>query len=234
MVIPSPVVPADLVDVHTIITKIGPNLTSLRLDFSYHFADDFNTPNVHLCTAIRDNCQNLYYLILSFPPPDKIEDAPRASICHQLFRAPVNFTNSAGMLNLKRVEIIGHHGYCEGSSRKMLIDASEDVWATQNQIVWEASSEDGSWDHECLHTNIQIHGTSARRRSLLNRRELCCLSGTLPELSSFNPRSRKNERRLENNIPESHCNSILTLVPPPLMSYLSHPSQSAAFREIFV
>jgi hypothetical protein len=142
-------------DVHTIIRHIGPTLTSLRLDFSYHFADDLDTTKVHLCPTIRDNCQNLEYLTLSFPPPDNLNDAPRASVCHQLFRAPGSF--GAGMLNLKKAEIIGHHSYCEGSSRKMVIDASEDVWTTQNQLWWEASSENGSLDHECLHTNIQIH-----------------------------------------------------------------------------
>ena len=145
-------------DMNTIIAEVGSNLTSLRLDFAYHFADDLNPENLHLCAAIRDNCQSLEYLTLCFPPPDKIDDAPRASVCHQLFRAPGNFkSKGVGMLNLKRVEIIGHHTYCEGSSREMVIDASEDVWASQNVVFWE-SCMDGSMDHECLHTNIQIHG----------------------------------------------------------------------------
>ena len=145
-------------DMNTIIAKVGPNLTSLRLDFAYHFADDLNPENLHLCTAIRDNCQSLEYLTLCFPPSDKIDDAPRASVCHQLFRAPGNFKSKGiGMLNLKRAEIIGHHTYCAGSSREMVINASEDVWASQNVMVWE-SCLDGSMDHECLHTNIQIHG----------------------------------------------------------------------------
>jgi hypothetical protein len=221
--------------VHKIIERIGPTLRSLRLDFSYHFADDLHTTNVHLCTAIRDNCQNLEYLTLSFPPPDKLDDAPRASVCHQLFRAPVNFlTRGAGMLHLKKAEIIGHHSYCEGSSRKMVIDASEDVWATQNQMVWEGSSENGSLDNECLHTNIQIQGTPAKRASLLNCRELCCLSGTLPELSPRNYRSGK--RRCLENMHESNCDSNpnLTLVPPSLnLSYVS-PSRSTKRKRLKV
>jgi hypothetical protein len=121
------------------------------------------------------------------------------------------------MLNLKKAEIIGHHSYCEGSSRKMVIDASEDVWATQNQMAWDASSpspEIGSLDTECLQTNIQIHGTPARNTSLLNCRELCCFPGTLPKLSSRDIQSGK-QRRLE-DMHEFNCgsNPILTLVPP--------------------
>src|SRR5271155_5214092 len=147
-----------------IISKIGPNLTSLHLDFSYHFADDLDATKIHLCPTIRDNCQNLEYLTLSFPPPDKLYDAPRASVCHQLFRAPRSLmSRGAGMLNLKKVQIIGHHSYCEGSSRKMVVEASEDVWATQSQLWWEATSEDGLLDKECLHTNVQIHGTPPKR-----------------------------------------------------------------------
>src|SRR5205814_4062358 len=138
---------------------------------------------LHLCTAIRDNCQNLEYLTLSFPPPDNLDDAPRASVCHQLFRAPVSFTTrGAGMLNLKKAEIIGHHSYCEGSSRKMVIDASEDVWETQNQSWWESSSESGGSELECVHTNIQIHGTPAKEASLLNRRELCGIPSPISQL----------------------------------------------------
>ena len=164
---------------------------------------------MHLCPTIRDNCQNLEYLTLSFPPPDNLNDAPRASVCHQLFRAPGSF--GAGMLNLKKAEIIGHHSYCEGSSRKMVIDASEDVWTTQNQLWWEASSENESVDHECLHTNIQIHGTPAKRPSLLNCREFCCISGTLPKLSSCD--CDTGSWRPWENMHESNRGPILTFRP---------------------
>jgi hypothetical protein len=116
------------------------------------------------------------------------------------------------MLNLKKAEIIGHHSYCEGSSRKMVVDASEDVWETQNQLWWEASSENGSLDHECLHTNIQIHGTPAKRKSLLNRRELCCIPSTLSKVPPGDHESR-NGRPLE-NMHESNRGPILSLVPP--------------------
>ena len=205
---------ADSVDVHKIIERIGPTLTSLRLDFAYHFADDLISTNVHLCAAIRDNCQNLEYLTLSFPPPDNLDDAPKASVCHQLFRAPVSFTTrGAGMLNLKKAEIIGHHSYCEGSSRKMVIDASEDVWATQTQMVWEASTENGTSDDECLHTNIQIHGTPANEASLLNCRELRGFSGTLPDLSSRESHPRKRRRCVE-DMHEKKRGPTLTLEPP--------------------
>jgi hypothetical protein len=148
-------------DLHKIIATVGPNLTSLRLDFTYHFSDDPHSENLHLCEAIRDSCQSLEYLTLLFPPSDKIDDAPRVSVCHQLFRAPGNVkTTVAGMLNLKRAEIIGYHTYCEGSSREMVINASEDVWASQNVMVWE-SCVGHSMDRECLHTNTQILGRYA-------------------------------------------------------------------------
>jgi len=190
-------------------------LTSLHLDFSYHFADDLDTPNVHLCTTIRDNCQSLEYLTLSFPPSDNPDDTPRASVCHQLFQTPVHKGHGNkpvfGMLKLKKVEIIGHHSYCEGSSRKMVIDASEDLWATQNQLWWERKS--GSLDHECLHTNIQIHGTPGKRPSLLNRRELCGVSSSFPLLSSSEHGSRQWTQR--GDVYESTgCRPVLMLLPP--------------------
>jgi hypothetical protein len=195
---------------HLIISKFGSNLTSLRLDFAYHFADDLEATNVHLCTTIRDNCQSLEYLTLSFPPPDKLDDAPRATICHQLFRAPVScVTQKVGMLSLKRVEIIGHHSYCEGSSRKMVVDASEDVWETQSQMRWD-TAEKGQ-DYECLHTNIQIHGTPARKKSLLNCRELRCIPSTLSAESSYRTEPRRG-RSLENVLKYDRI-PILTLQP---------------------
>lgn len=172
------------VDVVLIIRKIGPTLTSLSLDFGCHFADDLDSTNVHLCTTIRDSCQNLEYLTLAFPPSDNLHDAPRPSVCHQIFRAPASLmTRGPGMLNLKKAEILGHHSYCEGSSRKMVIEASEEVWATQRQSSSTSEAECGS-DHECVHTNIQIHGTPREKASLLNRRALCGVSSTLPQLSS--------------------------------------------------
>ena len=172
------------VDVLVIIRKIGPTLTSLSLDFSCHFADDLDSTNVHLCAEIRDSCQNLEYLTLSFPPSDNLHDAPRPNVCHQLFRAPTNLlTRGPGMRNLKKAEILGYHGYCEGSSRKMVIEASEEVWATQRQS-WEPGEPEIGSAHECLHTNIQIHGTPAGKASLLNCRELRGISGTLPQLRS--------------------------------------------------
>jgi hypothetical protein len=75
-----------------------------------------------------------------------------------LFRAPGNLkSQGVGMLNLKKAEILGHHAYCEGSSREQVIDASEDVWACQNIMVWDSCIA-GSLNLECLHQNIQIHG----------------------------------------------------------------------------
>lgn len=115
------------------------------------------------------------------------------------------------MLNLKKVEIIGHHRYCEGSSRKMVIDASEDVWTTQNQLWWEATSEKGSVDHECLHTNIQIHGTPATRPSLLNRREFCGVSGTLSKVSACNRET--GSRRPWEDMYESTRGPVVTFSP---------------------
>jgi hypothetical protein len=171
-------------DVLVIVRKIGPTLTSLTLDFSCHFADDLDSTNAHLCAEIRDSCQNLEYLTLSFPPSDKLQDAPRPNVCHQLFRAPASlFSRGPGMPNLKKAEILGYHGYCEGSSRKMVIEASEEVWATQRQS-WEPPEFSNGSNHECLHTNIQIHGTPARNASLLNCRELCCFPSTLSQLRS--------------------------------------------------
>jgi hypothetical protein len=175
--------------------------------------------NVHLCTTIRDNCQSLEYLTLSFPPPEKLDDAPRATICHQLFRAPVTFSQKVGMLNLKRVEIFGHHDYCEGSSRKMVVDASEDVWETQNQLRWKASYDEGEeLDYECVHTNIQIHGTPAKRKSLLNCREFCCIPSALSEESS--PRHRDRRGRSSENVLEYNRSPVLTLEPHPLSKYI--------------
>jgi hypothetical protein len=116
-----------------------------------------------------------------------------------------------GMLNLKGVQIIGDHSYCEGSSRKMIIEASEEVWERQNEVWWEASSESGALDHECVHTNIQVHGTPASRASLLNCRELCGIQSTLSELSS--PGDEGVGRCLE-DLHESHCRDLIILAPP--------------------
>lgn len=202
---------------HIIIGKMGHTLTSLHLDFSYHFADDLNTTDVHLCATIRDNCQNLEYLTLSFPPPDRLHDAPYASVCHQLFRAPSSCkARGVGMPNLKKAEIIGYHSYCEGSSRKMIIDASEEVWETQNQSWWEASSEGGGLDQECLHTNLQIHGTPAKEASLLNRRELCGISSPLSQLSSY-IFDRAGRRMWDMHKPDER--PILILAPPSLIPF---------------
>jgi hypothetical protein len=200
------------VDMDVIVGKVGPSLTSLHLDFSYHFADDLLATNFHLCATIRDNCQNLEYLTLKFPPPDNVHDSPRASVCHQLFRAPGSFMSGAGMLNLKKAEIIGDHSYCEGSSRKMIIEASEEVWERQNEVWWEASSESGTLDHECLHTNIQVHGTPASRASLLNCRELCGIQSTLSELSSHGD---QGVGRCLEDMHESSGPDLIILAPPP-------------------
>jgi hypothetical protein len=213
-------------DMHIIIGKMGHTLTSLHLDFSYHFADDLNTTDVHLCATIRDNCQNLEYLTLSFPPPDRLHDAPHASVCHQLFRAPNTCkTSGVGMPNLKKAEIIGHHSYCEGSSRKMIIDASEEIWETQSQSWWEASSESGGLDQECVHTNLQIHGTPANEASLLNRRELCGFSSPLPKLSSQS-HTRTRRRVWDMHKPRGgiilrHCDGrpVLLLTPPSVIPF---------------
>src|SRR5579859_2111010 len=202
---------------HTIIWKMGHTLTSLHLDFSYHFADDLNTTDVHLCATIRDNCQNLEYLTLSFPPPDRLHDAPYASVCHQLFRAPTSCkARGVGMPNLKKAEIIGHHSYCEGSSRKMIIDASEEVWETQNQSWWESSSESGGSELECVHTNIQIHGTPAKEASLLNRRELRGIPSPLSQLSPHHYH-REGQRLWDMHKPDGR--PILTLAPPSVIPY---------------
>jgi hypothetical protein len=188
-------------------------LTSLRLDFYYHFADDLIQTNAHLCTTIRDHCQNLEYLTLSFPPSDRVDDTPRASVCHQLFRAPLisstQDVGTPGMPNLKKAEIIGYHNYCEGSSRDMVIEASEDVWESQNDLWWKTSSDgEDSMDPECSHTNIQIHGTQAERKSLLNRREFCCVSGGLSQLSSCRPTKPQRSE-------QSSRGHDLILEPPP-------------------
>ena len=50
------------------------------------------------------------------------------------------------MPNLKKAEIIGHHNYCEGSSREMIIEASEDIWESQNQLWWKSSSDEEDSD----------------------------------------------------------------------------------------
>jgi hypothetical protein len=115
------------------------------------------------------------------------------------------------MLNLKKAEIIGYHSYCEGSSRTMVIEASEEVWATQSQSSWEGQSERGSVDHECLHTNVKIHGTPAGKASLLNCRELCCISGTLSELSSVG--SGREGARVD-TVQEPSCGNTLILIAP--------------------
>src|SRR5271156_3780559 len=47
------------------------DLLSSLVPFDFHDAT-----KVHLCPTIRDNCQNLEYLTLSFPPPDNLNDAP--------------------------------------------------------------------------------------------------------------------------------------------------------------
>jgi hypothetical protein len=196
---------------------MGHTLTSLHLDFSYHFADDLNTTDVHLCATIRDSCQNLEYLTLSFPPPDRLQDAPYASVCHQLFRAPTSCkTPGVGMPNLKKAEIIGHHSYCEGSSRKMIIDASEEVWETQNQSWWEASSESEGLDQECVHTNLQIHGTPAKEASLLNRRELCGISSPLSQLSSH---GQPGAEQCMWDMHKPDGRPILTLAPPSVIPF---------------
>jgi hypothetical protein len=184
-------------DVCAIITRAGSTLTSLDLEYKYHSADDLERTKIHLCATIRDNCQNLEYLTLSFPPPDRPSDAPRPSVCHQLFRAPGSFMNrAAGMLNMKACQIIGYYDYCDGSSRKMMIDASEEVWESQSATCCWSSCGDDSLDHGCLHANMQIHGTSTSRTSLLKRRELCLLPSTLSELSPHHalpPRRRAKD-----------------------------------------
>jgi hypothetical protein len=162
-------------------------LTTLDLEYRYHFADDIDLTKIHLCATIRDNCQNLEYLALSFPPPEASHDTPRPSVCHQLFRAPGSFMNrAAGMLNMKACQIVGYYDYCDGSSRKMMIDASEEVWESQNSVCWPSNcdADDESLDHGCLHANLQIHGTPASRTSLLNRRELRLLPSELSQQSS--------------------------------------------------
>jgi len=205
-----------MLDVDTIIGKMGPELKTLYLDFAYHSVDDSEATGVHLCTTIRDNCQNLEYLTLSFPLSDNVDEAPRPSVCHQLFMSPNHIlSHDTGMLNLKRVEIIGHHSYCEGSSRERVIYASEEVWEKQNQLAWETSSENGSLDHECLHTNIQIHGTPAKRASLLNCRELRGVPSTLPQVSSSDYKSISSLQRSLENVHKSDCRPHVTWFPPP-------------------
>jgi hypothetical protein len=91
-----------------------------------------------------------------------------------------------------------------------------------NQLWWEASSENGSLDHECLHTNIQIHGTPAKRPSLLNCREFCGISGTLPKLSSCD--CDTGSWRPWENMHESTRGPILTF--RPAWDYLSYTQRT--------
>jgi hypothetical protein len=174
-------------------------LTSLELEFKYHFADLERT-NVHLCATIRDHCQNLQYLTLSFPPPTEgSTETPRLSVCHQLFRAPGSFlSRSAGMLNLKAAQIIGYYDYCDGSSRRKMIDASEEVWESQSSTSCPSTCGNEALGHGCLHANMQIHGTSASSTSLLKCRELRLFPSTLPQLSSHH---NLPERRRSNGVP---------------------------------
>lgn len=164
---------------------MGPSLTHLDLEYRYHFADDIERQKIHLCATISESCQNLHWLSLSFPPPEPSDDAPRPRVCHQLFRAPGSFMNrAAGMLNMKACQIVGYYDYCDGSSRNMMIDASEEVWESQNAQCWPSTCDDESLGHGCLHANLQIHGTPASRTSLLKRRELHLLPSPLSQQPS--------------------------------------------------
>jgi hypothetical protein len=201
---------------------MGSTLTELELDFAYHQADHLAPNQVHLCTTIRDNCQNLQFLTLAFPPHKGPHAAPRASVCHEIFRGLGGA--GAGMPHLKKAEIVGHHTYCNGSSREQIIEASEEVWAAQHDLVWEGNSEDGSVvEHECLHANVLLHGTPAKKESLLNCRAIRCVSGTLSTLPFDVDGRRSRRRRLEalseldgsstlilvRSYPDSSCNSVL-------------------------
>src|SRR5277367_6358884 len=84
---------------------------------------------------------------------------------------------------------------------------------THSQMMLPTTTdfENESVDHECLHTNIQIHGTPAKRPSLLNCREFCGISGTLPKLSSCD--CDTGSWRPWENMHESTRGPILTFRP---------------------